>query len=273
MIGKGSTVKGSAKGIAYAYNDKGHAQEVDKNMLAGDTPKEMYWEMRHTADQNQFCKNSFFSAAFSPEAKDTVTWKMEDWKKLSDNLIKKLDLQKNQYVVTLHTSTNTPHLHIYANRIDMRGKNHINQQFVGKQMHRIAAAVSKELGWKTAREVQASKSMAALPQKEQIKNHLQASIRESSSIADLNRNMLERGYSLKWNERDGNPIGLRIVPINELQQKAGLQMPQGFKLSEITRDIKIPNILSEMSHNLSRVGKLADKVKELTRKMDRGMEM
>ena len=280
MTGKGNTVKGSAKGIRYIRDDKGQAIEIDRNNLLGEDSKELYWEMRSTANQNTHTQNAFFSGFFSPQSKYTKEWGTDQWKGLSDEIVERLGLNGNQYMVTLHTSTRTPHLHIYANRIDLHGVNRLQAHQISVQCQKIAESIARERGWETAKEAGRNKSANRAVQS--IRADLQGCIEGSGSRDELTRAMKEKGYRLDWNERNGQVIGLRIThEASERQFNAshhhGLKPPGidgSYKLSQIDRSLKVGDILKQLQPGLTKgISSVAEKVLEKVKFRDKGMEM
>jgi hypothetical protein len=249
MTSKALTIKGSVKGIAYVMNDKGHAQEVITNLLLGDTPSELYAEMRQIANHSQnHISKAFFTAFFSPHAQYTQGWGIAEWRNLTEQIIKALDLQQNQFVCYLHQSTKTPHIHIYANRIDLNGKNHIVAHNIAQKVQAIAAEISQNHQWKTAFE-------NGQKQKVDIKELLIECMASARSRDELDSMMKSHGWLLRWNERNGQVTGLRIVPKtlyernleNPLKALSGQKL--GYKLSEIDRALTVSVICEQIGLN------------------------
>jgi hypothetical protein len=249
MTSKALTIKGSVKGIAYVMNDKGLAQEVMTNLLLGDTPSELYAEMRQIANHSQNpISKAFFTAFFSPHAQYTRGWGIAEWRNLTEQIIQALELQQNQFVCYLHQSTKTPHIHIYANRIDLNGKNHIVAHNIAQQVQAIAAEISKNRHWKTAFE-------NSQKQKIDIKTLLIECMASARSRDELYSMMKSHGWLLRWNERNGQVTGLRIIPKTLYERdlenplKALSAQKLGYKLSEIDRALTVSVICEQIGLN------------------------
>ncbi len=113
----------------------------------------------------------------SPTSEETQGWTMEEWQigwrmTLSVSLMqvdlsakskrksaKATNLKDSQYVVALHRDSKSGimHLHIDANRIDIRG-NVNDAHYISTREHMAAAAkVGQQRGWKDAQEVSRQK--------------------------------------------------------------------------------------------------------------------
>lgn len=256
MTSKALTIKGSVKGIAYVMNDKGLAQEVMTNLLLGDTPSELYSEMLQIANHSQNpISKAFFTAFFSPHAQYTQGWGIAEWRNLTEQIIKALDLQQNQFICYLHQSTKTPHIHIYANRIDLNGKNHIVAHNIAQQVQTIASEISQNRQWKTAFE-------NSQKRKTDIKALLIKCMASARSRDELGSMMKSHGWLLRWNERNGQITGLRIIPKAlyernlERPLKALSSQNLGYKLSEIDRALTVSNICEQIDLNAEKMNSL-----------------
>jgi len=258
MIGIGKTIKGSSKGLNYIQDDKGQAILIEKNNIISDNPKVQFWEMKHVSDLNKFTSNKCYSGVLSPEKGTTKDWSIEDWQNLSSRFAEKMNLQDNQYVSTLHLSTGQPHLHIYANRINYKGDNTIKAHDIDKLTQKIAEQISKELGMKTAKEISQENMKKSTQEKVKIKKDLVQGIRNSKGYDELSTYMRGIGYDLKFNERDGVVIGLKITKTEQHHAEIQEKREQGikptykessYKLSEIDRTIKIQDISQQLELN------------------------
>jgi len=258
MIGIGKTIKGSSKGLDYIQDDKGQAILIEKNNIISDNPKVQFWEMKHVSDLNKFTSNKCYSGVLSPEKGTTKDWSIEDWQNLSSRFAEKMNLQDNQYVSTLHLSTGQPHLHIYANRINYKGDNTIKAHDIDKLTQKIAEQISTELGMKTAKEISQENMKKGTQEKVKIKKDLLQGIRNSRGYNELSTHMRSAGYDLKFNERDGVVIGLRITKTEQHKAEIQEKREQGikptykessYKLSEIDRTIKIQDITQQLELN------------------------
>ena len=116
-------------------------------------------------------KRNMIRIEVSPTSEETQGWMIEDWQRLADDFIREFDavdlsakskrksakttnLKGSQYVVALHRDSKSGimHLHIDANRIDIRG-NVNDTHYIYERAMAAAAKVGQQGGWKDAQEV------------------------------------------------------------------------------------------------------------------------
>ena len=124
MVSKATATKGSSQAFDYLLDDKGHAQELDRNLITGENGQELLAEFREVQAMNTNCINNTYSIVLSPSNERSFT--NAELKQLGREHLKNLgfDLENTQYLMTVHRSTDQPHVHILANRIDMQGNAH-----------------------------------------------------------------------------------------------------------------------------------------------------
>ena len=178
MIAKAKVISHGANAIRYSV-DKDKAEIVKTNLLPDDISPTAMWA-RMLALQKKFedklnryhpLKRNMIRIEVSPTSEETQGWTIEDWQRLADDFIREFDavdlsakskrksakatnLKDSQYVVALHRDSKSGimHLHIDANRIDMRGK--VNDaHYIYERAMTAAAKVGQQRGWKDAQEV------------------------------------------------------------------------------------------------------------------------
>ena len=178
MIAKAKAISHGANAIRYSV-DKDKAEIVKTNLLPDDISPTAMWA-RMLALQKKFedklnryhpLKRNMIRVEVSPTSEETQGWTIEDWQKLADDFIREFDavdlsakskrksakatnLKDSQYVVALHRDSKSGimHLHIDANRIDMRG-NVNDAHYIYERAMAAAAKVGQQRGWKDAQEV------------------------------------------------------------------------------------------------------------------------
>ena len=178
MIAKAKVISHGANAIRYSV-DKDKAEIVKTNLLPDDISQTAMWA-RMLALQKKFedrlnryhpLKRNMIRIEVSPTSEETQGWTMEDWQRLADDFIREFDavdlsakskrksakatnLKDSQYVVALHhdSKSGIMHLHIDANRIDMRG-NVNDAHYIYERAMAAAAKVGQQRGWKDAQEV------------------------------------------------------------------------------------------------------------------------
>ncbi len=147
MIANAKVISHGANAIRYSV-DKDKAEIVKTNLLPDDISQTAMWA-RMLALQKKFedklnryhpLKRNMIRIEVSPTSEETQGWTIEDWQRLVDDFIREFDavdlsakskrksakatnLKDSQYVVALHhdSKSGIMHLHIDANRIDIRG--------------------------------------------------------------------------------------------------------------------------------------------------------
>ena len=178
MIAKAKVISHGANAIRYSV-DKDKAEIVKTNLLPDDISPTAMWA-RMLALQKKFedklnryhpLKRNMIRIEVSPTSEETQGWTMEEWQRLADDFIREFDavdlsakskrksakatnLKDSQYVVALHhdSKSGIMHLHIDANRIDMRG-NVNDAHYIYERAMAAAAKVGQQRGWKDAQEV------------------------------------------------------------------------------------------------------------------------
>lgn len=174
MVSKANSTYGSTQALDYILNDKGKAFELNRNKLIGDTGQELFQEFRKVQSCNKRCRKNTISIILSPSNEYPLT--KNQYQDLVHQHLTNLKLVDHQWIATLHTSTETPHIHIIVNRIGDDGKA-LKDNFISKKAQRSAEKIALAYGMVTARE----KSIKNKNSKKQIK----AFIYESFKIACL----------------------------------------------------------------------------------------
>ena len=178
MIAKAKVISHGANAIRYSV-DKDKAEIVKTNLLPDDiSPTAMWARMlalqKKYEDKLNRChplKRNMIRIEVSPTAEETKGWTMEDWQRLADDFIREFDavdlsakskrksakatnLKDSQYVVALHRDSKSGimHLHIDANRIDMKG-NVNDAHYIYERAMMAASKIGQQRGWTDAQEV------------------------------------------------------------------------------------------------------------------------
>ena len=114
-------------------------------------------------------KDGYFRIEICPTAEESRGWRLSDWKKLLDDVIRHLDateyknkqgkvvgkhtnIANSQYVAAIHRDTDNDHIHLIVNRITMDDE----LQDANKVRERgmmAANTLALERGWKTAESI------------------------------------------------------------------------------------------------------------------------
>lgn len=233
MVSKAKSVRGSAQSIDYIMSDKemGDALILDSNGLAGENGNEMLSEMRFIQQSNTNCKNNCVSIVLSPS--DEKKFTTEELKKLTQDHLKNLGLDKNQYLATVHESTGQQHIHIFANRIDSNGKA-LNDSNIHLKAHESANKLAEERSLKTAKEIAEGKEISTKPKREIIFKSYEESKACSKTFEGFKSEMDKRGISvIESRNNKGELQGLKFTDKKSLET---------FKASDIKKGVGIPDL-------------------------------
>jgi len=155
MIGKAKSISHVSNAINYAKNKK-DAVEISRNLVIGETGKEIAKEFRVFQNLNARCQRNSFSIVLSPTIPDGNKLTNYDFAKLAEDFLSRMDLKENQFISFLHSDKDHKHLHIFVNRINATGKAY-KDNFISKKAQRIAERVAKDWNFTTAKEIQQAK--------------------------------------------------------------------------------------------------------------------
>lgn len=214
MISKATATKGSSQAFDYLLDDKGHAQELDRNLITGENGQELLAEFREVQAMNTNCTNNTYSIVLSPSNERSFT--NDELRELGREHLKNLgfDLENTQYLMTVHRSTDQPHVHILANRIDMQGNAH-KDNFIGKRAQRSAEQIAERLGLTTARDIQKNKELSLEPNIKAIRKEIQQAFNQAKQepdFASFCSKMKSQGIEVREIHNSGGKLqGLRYV--------------------------------------------------------------
>ena len=233
MVSKAKAVRGSAQSIDYIMSDKemGDALILDSNGLAGENGNEMLSEMRFVQQSNTNCHNNCVSIVLSPS--DEKKFTTEELKELTQDHLKNLGLDKNQYLATVHESTGQQHIHIFANRIDSNGKA-LNDSNIHLKAHESADKLAKDRGLKTAKEITQGKELSTKPTRDRIFKAYEESKNVSKTFPEFQKEMDKRGIEvIESRNNKGELQGLKFTDKKSLET---------FKASDIKKGVGIPDL-------------------------------
>ena len=145
MIAKAKAIAHGVVSLNYITR-KGDAPVVKLNHLPSDATPQAIWAHMHLKqmlrEQELQCrplKNNLIRMEISPSKEESKGWTLDDWRQFVDEYVQAFDairlykekdlrrppcyLSNSQYIVTLHTDSDSgiPHLHLDCNRVDMDG--------------------------------------------------------------------------------------------------------------------------------------------------------
>ena len=175
MIAKAKSIAHGGVSLGYITR-QGKAQVVKLNHLPEDaSPQAIYGYMklhqklREEEFQRRPLKNNMIRMEISPSREESEGWTLEDWKQLAEDFVQAFDrvrlpgeegryrspcrLSNSQYIITLHTDSESGilHLHLDCNRVDM--DNCLNSDhLIGIRAKTAAEEVNRLRNWKRTKE-------------------------------------------------------------------------------------------------------------------------
>ena len=246
--------------LEYNGNDKGMAIAAASNFLLSNNPEQQYQEMKTVADRNSKVKKWALTGYISPPTENTKQLSDEELTEISIEALQKIGVtDRNQYRLDIHNSTSQKHIHFVVNRIDINGKCTVKAHDVGKRFGEAVRKVCQERNLKTDVEIGIEKKAFML-------KNLTESLKNSNNFDDLISAMRKRGFltELSKNEKIGIS-GMRIILESDINHQTERQYKPGYKLSEITSNLKIAEIknIFELKNLLIQDLKTSSSLKEL----------
>lgn len=241
MIAKAKTIAYPKNALNYVMYDKEgqtKGEEIGRHDLAGDTPQEIVSDFGIYQSMNQRADNKTISLVLSPEKEDGQELSNQDFNNLAEKFLEKMQLKDHQWIAYKHTNSDQPHLHIYVNRIDEKGKAY-NDQYISNKASRSAEKLANERGMTTAKD------------KQQARQKFTQKVR--SEIKEIADKVLQKG---KINSMESFKAGMSDhgVNVREVKNKQGeiqgLRFQYGdndFKATEIDRKLSYKKLNERLS--------------------------
>ena len=241
MIGMVKSVSGGGALFNYVCKpSKGF--EVDRNLVSGITPKEIFDDFKVYIEQNQRASKKIFSMVLSPSIEDGHKFNRNDFREITLEFLKELDFDyKNQpYIAFLHNEKNHFHVHIIVSRVNEDGSL-IKDNHIGKKAQWAAHRVAINRNLISAKQIRIDKSVAVEKEKNS-KNVIQKnilSVHKSIITNQLNyeeykRKMFENGFLIQpYLNKQDQLQGHKIIDIH-----SGID----YKASDIHRSLSLNNL-------------------------------
>ncbi len=188
MIGKAKSCIGGFSLFNYVVDDE-KGIEILRNNLCGETPIELFQEMKILQNLNQKATNKLISLVLSPHVNDGENLSKKQLENITKEFLKELniDTEKSQFIAFLHTEKRHRHIHILLNRVDENGKL-FQDHHIGKKAqwsaHRVAEKnrliSAKQIRIDKIKDVETIKMDSKNLRKEIYQKHLK--VMESTSI-------------------------------------------------------------------------------------------
>lgn len=245
--------------LEYNGNDKGTAEMVSSNCLLSSTPEGQFLEMKAVADRNPKVKKWALTGYISQP--DEIGRKLTDreFAEIATRALDKVGVTvNNQFRLDIHNSTKQKHIHFVVNRINISGKCTVRSHDIGRRFGEAVREVCKEKGLLTDVEI-------GIQKKAEMMKNLSEALKSTDNFDDLILKMKEKGFEVKLstNVKDGIS-GMRIVMEKDKNHQTERIYKGGYKLSEISNQLKISEIKSlfEVKKAVREVEKIAENWKE-----------
>lgn len=247
MIAKAKACKGGGTLFNYVINDeKGY--ELDRNLISGETSKEIHEDFSIYLDQNQRAQNKLFSIVLSPSIEDSQKLTDLELREMTRKLLNDLDINPKiqPYIAFVHTEKKHKHIHILASRVKADGKL-ISDHHIGKKAQNSAHNIAIENNLVSAKNVmieQIKENEKLAEEKVKLfttikdeiyQKHLSVMKTRPIYFENYQSKMLKQGISIqKTINKQGLVQGHRFID---------LKTNQSFKASEIHRKMGLKNLL------------------------------
>lgn len=212
MIGIGKTISYTFNSLNYAQT-KENAKEVDRYLLSGETPRELSNEFQIFQSLNNRAEKNTFSFVLSPVDKDSHSMKKGEWKEITRDFLKKLDLNEHQYIAYKHNDNGHNHLHIYVNRINEKGKA-ADDTFISNKASRAAEQIAKERNMKLAGDIWKEKQKRQHNQYKKVYEAHKEVIKDADALSGYTNRMERKGYRPHFKQsKTGKIVGVQF-PVN-----------------------------------------------------------
>jgi len=245
--------------LEYNGNDKGTAEMVSSNNLLSSTSEGQFQEMKTVAERNSKVKKWALTGYISQP--DEIGRKLTDkeFAEIATRALEKIGVTaNNQFRLDIHNSTKQKHIHFIVNRIDISGKCTVKSHDIGRRFGEAVREACKEKGLLTDVEI-------GIQKKAEMLRNLKEALKTSDNFDELIFRMKERGFEvqLSTNVKDGIS-GMRIVMEKDKNHQTDRIYKAGYKLSEISNQLKISEIKSvfEMKKAVREAQKHSDNLKE-----------
>ena len=246
--------------LEYNGNDKGMAIAAASNFLLSSNPEQQCREMKTVADRNSKVKKWALTGYISPPTENTKNLSDEELTDIAIEALHKIGVtDRNQYRLDIHNSTRQKHIHFVVNRINIHGKCTVKSRKIGERFGEAVRQICQERNLKTDVEIGIEKRALML-------KNLTESLKCSNNFEDLISEMRKRGFltELSKNEKIGIS-GMRIIVESDINYQTKRQYKPGYKLSEITSNLKIAEIKSvfDLKNIVNKELKASSSLKEL----------
>ncbi|CEN39883.1 relaxase/mobilization nuclease domain-containing protein [Capnocytophaga cynodegmi] len=244
MNNSATTRRISKIAVEYNGNDKGTARMAYSNNLLSENAEHQFKEMKAVADRNPKVKNWALTGYISPKKSIGDALTDQQLVDLTLKALRKVGVtEDNQIRLDIHNATKQKHIHFIINRMNTCGKNTVKAHNIGERFGAAVREVCKEMYLKTDVEIGKEK-------KAEMLGVLKLCLKTAKSFEELIAKMHQQGYWVTLSENVKVGVsGMRIVKHTDITDQTQREYLPGYKLSEITNQLKIKDIKEIINKN------------------------
>ena len=212
---------------------------ISSNCLLSSNPEGQYLEMKTVADRNPKVKKWALTGYISQPDEIGRKLKDEEFLEIATKALEKIGVtENNQFRLDIHNSTKQKHIHFIVNRIDVSGKCTVRSHDIGRRFGEAVREVCIEKGLLTDVEI-------GIQKKAEMLKSLTETLKTTDNFDELILEMNRKGFEIQLssNVKDGIS-GMRIVMEKDKNHQTERVYKAGYKLSEISNQLKISEIKS-----------------------------
>ena len=243
MIGMAKSCIGGFSLFNYVIDDQ-KGIEILRNNLCGETPIELFQEMKILQNLNQNATNKLISMVISPHVDDGEKLSKKQLQNLTKEFLKELEIDTNQsqFIAFIHTEKRHRHIHILLNRVDEKGKL-LKDHHIGKKAqwaaHRVAEKnqliSAKQIRIDRIKEAEQIKFSSKNLRKEIYQKHLNVLAFKPKTMEKYLSEMMKQGVKfIPTINKQGNLQGFRLRDMESQTE---------MKASEVHRNMGLKNLL------------------------------
>ena len=170
--------------------------EILRNNLCGETPIELFQEMKILQNLNQNATNKLISMVLSPYIDDGEKLSKKQLQNLTKEFLKELEIDTNQsqFIAFMHTEKRHRHIHILLNRVDEKGKL-LKDHHIGKKAQWAAHRVAEKNELVSAKQMRIDKIRASESFEFDSKNLRKEMFRKHLNVMATKPNTMEKYLS------------------------------------------------------------------------------
>ena len=243
MIGKAKSCVGGFSLFNYVIADE-KGIELLRNNLCGETPIELFHEMKILQDLNQKASNKLISMVLSPHIEDGEKLSLKELQNITKEFLNELEIDpdNSQFIAFLHTEKRHRHIHILFNRVNEKGKL-LKDHHIGKKAQWAAHRVAEKNKLISAKQIRIDKIKEAEQnqfgfnnlRKEIYQKHLNVMAAKPKTMEKYLSEMMRQGVKfIPTINKQSNLQGYRI---------RDMETQSEMKASEVHRNMGLKNLL------------------------------